>query len=310
MKAPLPENDTRPRFIYLLTNKKNGKQYVGQAVDVNDRWYKHKGTIKQELPEMIIDRAIKKYGADGFVWEVIACCRTLSDVNETENLLVKQHDCQIPKGYNVSPGGGQAPVHERTRRLISKAQKGEHHSPETEFKKGHKPTTEVIERIAAANAGRIPWNKGTEGAMKPNSGSFSPGHTTWNKGTAGVMVAWNKGLQGLDVDYVRGSKHPLSVLNEEQVLEIVKLDRQNTRAQNIADQFNVKLTTIYSILQGRRWSHLTGIHHNPQPKKKIDWPEPTILLKMIEELGNKAVAEKFGVSHAAARKYLKREGII
>lgn len=54
--------------------------------------------------------------------------------------------------------------------------------------------------------GHVPWNKGTKGLMKVNSGSFKKGLTPWTKGKKGVcfntgkthfkkgMVAWNKGV--------------------------------------------------------------------------------------------------------------------
>jgi group I intron endonuclease len=294
VKAPLPENDTRPRFIYLLTNKKNGKQYVGQSVDVDSRWRGHKLASKQDLPEMIIDRAIKKYGADGFTWEVIAGCRNLDDINNTENLLIKQYGCQIPNGYNVSPGGMQAPVHEKTRRLISKAHKGKHHSPETEFRKGHKPSPETIERAAAANRGRAPWNKDTNGVMKANETSFKFGQSSWLKGTNGI-VDWGfqeghtttRGRKWvIDEDgnnhlvppeeshnyesgmpqecqkntFQSGENHPGAKLKSEQVLEIVRLYQAKLATQDeLAMCFNVSKPCIKRIVYGQTWSHLTGI---------------------------------------------------
>ncbi len=42
-----------------------------------------------------------------------------------------------------------------------------------------------------------PWNKGTVGICKPNSGSFKKGMTPFNKGKKGLQVAWNKGTKGV-----------------------------------------------------------------------------------------------------------------
>ena len=42
-------------------------------------------------------------------------------------------------------------------------------------------------RPVPQHRGAIPWNKGTHGLMKPNSGSYRPGHVSWSAGTKGVM---------------------------------------------------------------------------------------------------------------------------
>ena len=43
----------------------------------------------------------------------------------------------------------------------------------------------------------IPWNKGTKGLIKPNSGNFKKGFTPWNTGKELHYDVWNKGLTGL-----------------------------------------------------------------------------------------------------------------
>ena len=56
-------------YIYIATNKINGKQYVGQSV--NDP---HNGRIKSHKKtdnKTVISRAIRKYGFENFEWEII-----------------------------------------------------------------------------------------------------------------------------------------------------------------------------------------------------------------------------------------------
>lgn len=43
----------------------------------------------------------------------------------------------------------------------------------------------------------IPWNKGTKGLIKPNSGNFKKGFIPWNAGKELHYDVWNKGLTGL-----------------------------------------------------------------------------------------------------------------
>lgn len=104
----------RIHYLYRITNKINGKIYIGQSVDVVRRWYEHKRVATKDHPNMLISCAIKKYGNDAFDFEVIACCKSWDDANETEMLLISQYDSLVDnnKGYNVSLGGYNAPKSE------------------------------------------------------------------------------------------------------------------------------------------------------------------------------------------------------
>jgi len=51
-------------------------------------------------------------------------------------------------------------------------------NPIGEFKKGFKWSDEIKDKMK----GRIPWNKGTKGIMKSNSGTFRPGNIPIHKG--------------------------------------------------------------------------------------------------------------------------------
>jgi group I intron endonuclease len=106
------EQNTTIHYLYRITNKINGKIYIGQTVEPDKRWYRHKYMATQDQPSMVISRAIKKYGSDTFDFEIIAACTSWEDVNDTETVLVSQYDCLVPKGYNVALGGFNAPKSE------------------------------------------------------------------------------------------------------------------------------------------------------------------------------------------------------
>ena len=59
------------RGIYKVTNKINGKVYIGQSVDIGKRWRQHM-TAKDDI---YFHKAIQKYGLDNFIWEVIEKCK-------------------------------------------------------------------------------------------------------------------------------------------------------------------------------------------------------------------------------------------
>lgn len=104
--------DTRIHYLYRITNKINEKIYIGQSIDTRKRWYAHKNEARKKCPVSLISRAIKKYGAGNFEFEVIAGCKTWDDANEGETLLVSQYNSLTPNGYNVTLGGYNAPKSE------------------------------------------------------------------------------------------------------------------------------------------------------------------------------------------------------
>lgn len=83
-------------LLYRTTNTVNGKYYVGVS-NGNNKWYKGSGTA--------LKNAIKKYGAEKFITEIIetfnteqeAFCREKQVVNED---MISDHNC-----YNIKVGG-------------------------------------------------------------------------------------------------------------------------------------------------------------------------------------------------------------
>lgn len=88
--------------IYLITNLINGKQYIGQSVGIQHRWVQHKNS-KENYP---ISKAIRRYGRDNFKFEIIENCLP-EELDEKEIYYIKVYNTIIPNGYNVTYGGGQ-----------------------------------------------------------------------------------------------------------------------------------------------------------------------------------------------------------
>ena len=87
------------RGIYKVTNKINGKVYIGQSVDIGRRWREHM-TAKDEI---YFHKAIQKYGVENFEWEVIERCKK-KDLDEREIYWIEYYD-SFNKGYNCTKGG-------------------------------------------------------------------------------------------------------------------------------------------------------------------------------------------------------------
>lgn len=113
--------------IYLVTNKLNGKQYVGQTVTPHSR-HGHGHAIKE---------AYKKYGFNMFDYSIL----TDGDLHDKqmdcfEKFWIEVFDSVAPNGYNLERGGKQG--------------KYVYHSPN----KGKKFTEECKAKMSAAQKRR------------------------------------------------------------------------------------------------------------------------------------------------------------
>ncbi len=88
-------------LIYVITNKLNGKQYVGQTQrPLKERIYEHRhGKV------LYIDRVIRKIGWENFTVEVLEVCKTLEELNEREMYWIRKLNTKKPNGYNQTDGG-------------------------------------------------------------------------------------------------------------------------------------------------------------------------------------------------------------
>ena len=87
-------------FIYKITNKLNGKIYVGQTTrNPIERFKEHKHA------DSIIGKAIRKYGTENFEIDILDECETFDELNECEMFWIAELNCKVPNGYNVTDGG-------------------------------------------------------------------------------------------------------------------------------------------------------------------------------------------------------------
>src|SRR5260370_32132682 len=106
-------------YIYKIVNVLNNKIYIGQTIHPNKRWYEHRKSASHKNPIMAITRAIKKYGADKFEFELIACCKNQEDVDYSEDQLINQYNSKnSDHGYNIKGCGTSAPHSEQSKMKI------------------------------------------------------------------------------------------------------------------------------------------------------------------------------------------------
>lgn len=89
--------------IYKITNKINGKCYIGQSNNIHRRWKQELAPNAKLNPHLA--RAFEKYGIDNFEFEIIEECER-EDLNERERFYIEIYNSINPAlGYNKTLGG-------------------------------------------------------------------------------------------------------------------------------------------------------------------------------------------------------------
>lgn len=125
-------------FIYKITNKINGKLYIGQTIqDPRIRWSQHKYKLNKNVHDnRYLQFAWNKYGCDMFVFEVIDRANTLTMLNEQETYYINLYKTTCNDfGYNLKDGGLNSKLSDETRFRIGNALRGKHHSVESKQKR-------------------------------------------------------------------------------------------------------------------------------------------------------------------------------
>lgn len=152
--------------IYKLTNKTNGKTYIGSAINVKKRWKLHERHALKDKPKFLISRALKKYGLGGFNWVII------EEVTEKELLLEREQYYLdtlkpfSPKGYNVCRIAGNTlgvkwteEQREKQKKIRKERGFGKWNKGKLAHNKGIPQTEETKRKISEAKKGKFSGSK-------------------------------------------------------------------------------------------------------------------------------------------------------
>lgn len=137
-------------IIYLITNKVNGKRYIGKTSrDLELRWKEHQRAAAKEDPDFYIARSIRYHGVDNFTVKMVQRCESEEALVEAEKAWIRDLGTHGPAGYNLTDGGeglsgwvateearrnmseaakNRAPASEEHRKNISIANSGENNA--------------------------------------------------------------------------------------------------------------------------------------------------------------------------------------
>lgn len=89
--------------IYKITNKLNGKIYIGQSQDIKKRWTEHKRPSNFINPTKLLYQDMKKDGLDNFIFEVLEECQK-DQLFQREQYYINFYNSFTPNGYNMQMG--------------------------------------------------------------------------------------------------------------------------------------------------------------------------------------------------------------
>jgi group I intron endonuclease len=182
-------------FIYVIRNKINGKEYVGQtsqSVRARFMWHTGKSATRLKTP---LANAIKKYGRENFNVRMVEECKTREELGEAEARWIMKLDTLAPHGYNIRPGGYHAPMPDETRLKISIAGKGRTFTHDRNAKisralKGRKLSIETRKRISMKAIGRKLTPDAKRRFIEAGQLAIKPPKTGENNGNS--TLTWDK----------------------------------------------------------------------------------------------------------------------
>ena len=182
--------------IYKITNKVNNKKYYGQTrQSPNRRWYQHQHSAKHG-GKMILYHAMRLYGVENFIFEVICECDTLEELNAKEIEYISANQSLAPNGYNAGKGGDNYEKTPETCAKLSASNKGRVMSEEWRKNmsiaaKGRTATEETRLKMRKAQKGRIITDETKQKLRDANLGKKQTTDTIAKKSAARLGVPWS-----------------------------------------------------------------------------------------------------------------------
>ena len=224
-------------IIYKVTNKHNGKIYIGQTINkMIDRMGDHKRKSLKYGSKSHFHCAINKYGIEGFTWTVIDKAKTREELNKKEKYWVSFYNSiKRDKGYNLKEGGGQCVFTDEVKKKIGDAGRGRKQSKE------HKELTR--QRMLGSNNPFFGKKHSEETKIRIS------------KSRKGKGLGQTK-LQVLKCPH-RGSNNKRSCIDEKIARDIKIMLKKGIRNCEIQKTLNISKGVIQGIKHEVTWKHVS-----------------------------------------------------
>jgi len=231
-------------YIYKVTNKINGKQYIGQSIcaDIKNRWRQHKA--KDGIGKYLL-AAYNKYGIKNFIYTIICICFD-EDCNRFEEEYINKYNTLAPNGYNLQKGGKRVYTKRENNKL------SEEHKQKIRNKlTGKKLTEEHKIKLGNASRGRKLSEEHKQKISKTMLNNRKP---SLNKEPKKVIVKDKKikepRIKQPKVKKIKEPKEKRNILNKEKCLEILKKrSEENKKKIGRFDNNNNLLEEFTSITE-------------------------------------------------------------
>lgn len=252
--------------IYSLTNKANGKRYIGQTLDFHKRKTTHLWMLNNNRHfNPHLQRAWN--AGDEFAFEVIEECPE-EIRNEREIFWIAEFNATDDNfGYNLCDGGDATTGYhftEEQKRKIS------------ESNRGRKCTQETIKRRTESLKKHLADDPEFARKLSEEKSRRWKGKPSWNKGipcTEEKKKILSEKLKGRYVspehkqrlkDLYSGENSITAKLKKSDVVEIRYRFLCGERQIDIAKDYPVTPQTIYDIIRNRRWKNV------PNTKEELE----------------------------------------
>ena len=213
--------------IYKIENLINGKVYIGQAIDIDKRWYAHKSELHfNKHQNNHLQNAWNKYGEQNFKFEVIEEC-LVNELNTKEQYWLNYYGgLNSSNNYNKKEAGSKGKPSNETLIKQSISHLGNKPTLETRIKMRNSHKGKIYtqtQRINISNAIKEYYKNNPEAKDRTKEiGKRNKGrkHTSEEKQKIsnklkGRENTWNKGKKLSDEtrkkmsEAKKGEKHPI-----------------------------------------------------------------------------------------------------